>query len=364
MKKLWKYTSIVYPILAAFVMFWFGALYGKSLVASQELSIIEMLGHVVVYAGAILGGILVHEAGHLVGGLLSGYTFSSFRIGKWMWYKEGEKIKFALFTIPGTLGQCLMIPAKRKDDYPYFWYLAGGGMANLLFGLTSALLTVVVMQEMHIFLWINAGVNLGLGLLNLLPYKGFVSNDGYQLVSLFHNRKARKAFALQLMVADAQIHGRRLIELEESAFVYATEKDYENEIIAVSQFYLIGRELDRKNYEKAYQMMKQLLAKEHLEMSELLKQIIRLEILYLDLVHHRLTDVSHQYSKKLKKLTKSLASSHLAACRFLYAYEKIVHQKDTEAEAYVQQFEKIAIHYPYKGDLALERELLALAQKD
>ena len=38
--------------------------------------------------------ILFHEGGHLVFGLLSGYRFSSFRIGSLMWIEQDGKMKF------------------------------------------------------------------------------------------------------------------------------------------------------------------------------------------------------------------------------------------------------------------------------
>ena len=42
--------------------------------------------------GAMLIQIIIHEAGHLVFGLATGYKFSSFRIYSWMWVKEDGKL--------------------------------------------------------------------------------------------------------------------------------------------------------------------------------------------------------------------------------------------------------------------------------
>ena len=36
--------------------------------------------------------IIVHEAGHLIAGKVSGYEFVSFRIANFMWIKKGEKL--------------------------------------------------------------------------------------------------------------------------------------------------------------------------------------------------------------------------------------------------------------------------------
>ena len=52
------------------------------------------------FAGLLLGmyaalffHLIVHEAGHLVFGLLTGYEFCSFRIASFMWLKENGKLK-------------------------------------------------------------------------------------------------------------------------------------------------------------------------------------------------------------------------------------------------------------------------------
>ena len=54
--------------------------------------------------------IIIHEAGHLLFGLFTGYSFSSFRIFSWMWVKEEEGIRFRHLSIAGTGGQCLLAP--------------------------------------------------------------------------------------------------------------------------------------------------------------------------------------------------------------------------------------------------------------
>ena len=52
--------------------------------------------------------IVLHETGHLIFGLMSGYQFSSFRIGTHMLMKENGKLVHRKIKIAGTGGQCLM----------------------------------------------------------------------------------------------------------------------------------------------------------------------------------------------------------------------------------------------------------------
>ena len=45
---------------------------------------------------SIFAHLVIHEAGHLVFGLKTGYQFSSFRVGSFMWLKENEKLVYKL----------------------------------------------------------------------------------------------------------------------------------------------------------------------------------------------------------------------------------------------------------------------------
>jgi hypothetical protein len=58
--------------------------------------------------------IIIHEAGHLIFGLFTGYKFLSFRIFLHIFYKKEGRIFRRKFSIKGTAGQCLMYPPQRR----------------------------------------------------------------------------------------------------------------------------------------------------------------------------------------------------------------------------------------------------------
>lgn len=77
--------------------------------------------------------VVIHEAGHLICGLLSGYTFSSFRIGSFMLLKENGRLVTKRLKIPGTGGQCLMAPPEMVNGkFPVVLYNLGGSLFNLI----------------------------------------------------------------------------------------------------------------------------------------------------------------------------------------------------------------------------------------
>ena len=79
--------------------------------------------------------IIIHEGGHLVCGLLSGYKFVSFRVGSLMLMKSNGKYMIKKFHIPGTGGQCLMSPPDMKDGkIPLVLYNLGGSFINIILG--------------------------------------------------------------------------------------------------------------------------------------------------------------------------------------------------------------------------------------
>ena len=56
-----------------------------------------------LYAAMLLQ-VIIHEAGHLVFGLLTGYRFLSFRVFSLMLVREEEKLRFRRYSLAGTGG--------------------------------------------------------------------------------------------------------------------------------------------------------------------------------------------------------------------------------------------------------------------
>ena len=64
--------------------------------------------------------IILHEGGHLVCGLLTGYRFVSFRIFNQTLIRQDGRMRIKRFNIAGTGGQCLLVPPERPlEEIPY-----------------------------------------------------------------------------------------------------------------------------------------------------------------------------------------------------------------------------------------------------
>ena len=134
--------------------------------------------------------IIIHEAGHLVFGLLSGYKYLLFRVGSLTLIKRNNKFEFKKMSIKGTAGQCVLMPpeSKEPEKVPFFLYHAGGGIFNIL----TALITFPIAFSINgiiirTFLWVLGAISLVIGFTNLIPMIIQVPNDGYNIMGISKN---------------------------------------------------------------------------------------------------------------------------------------------------------------------------------
>ena len=102
------------------------------------------MGALVILILAVFLQIIIHEAGHLVCGLATGFRVVSFRVANIILVHHDSGWQFGRFSIAGTGGQCLMEPAidDMQDAHrmPYAWYLAGGVIANMVVTVISIII--------------------------------------------------------------------------------------------------------------------------------------------------------------------------------------------------------------------------------
>lgn len=148
--------------------------------------------------------IIVHEAGHLFFGLLSGYKFISFRVFDFKIMKdENGKFKIRYERLAGTGGQCLMrAPEYIEGKFKYKLYLLGGVMFNLFFSIIFWL----VLPSYYTLLFALIGFTLAF--LNLIPM-GF--NDGMTFYHASKDETTRFILFLQLEYVYYQSIGKNLL---------------------------------------------------------------------------------------------------------------------------------------------------------
>ncbi len=171
-KKLKKtLTGFVLPALAGMALGFAAAYLGFEVFGGFKDALLLLAALVVSF----FVHMVLHEGGHLVCGLLSGYKFVSFRAGNMIWVKQGDRIVLKRFSIPGTGGQCLLDPPEPDESgrYPSVLYNLGGGLSNLLWSLLAlaalGLFAEGVMARSVLVAFALAGIYLGIT--NLVPLK-------------------------------------------------------------------------------------------------------------------------------------------------------------------------------------------------
>ena len=187
--------------VGAVVGYFVGKIAGDSLSGVDKPNIILFFITGVI---AFILHIIVHEAGHLVFGLLSGYKFVSFRVFDFKIIKdENGKLSFRYEKIAGTGGQCLMrAPEYVEGKFKYKLYLLGGVIFNVLFSIVFWL----ILPSYYTLLFALIGFTLAF--LNLIPM-GF--NDGMTFYHASKDETTRFVLYLQLEYVYYQSIGKNLL---------------------------------------------------------------------------------------------------------------------------------------------------------
>ncbi len=327
-------------------------------------------GTVLILLGiAVFFQTIIHEGGHLVFGLISGYQFTSFRIGSLQLSRRGGKLRFSRFSVAGTGGQCLMTPPEAENgEIPVTMYNLGGSLMNLLFSLVCLLIWLVLDHTTFsaIFLILFAAFGIMFALMNGIPMRlGTVDNDGYNAFALRKDSNARDAFALQLRVNARIAKGQRIRELPESWFEQPADADMKNAMIAAKGLLLCNRMVDEHRYAQAGE-----LAAHYLEIPTGFAGIHRNMLICERLCCLLLTEDTPEkarvlYTKELVAFFKAMKNSP-SVIRTQYIYALLAENDTKKVEKFRKQFEKIEKTYPYPNDMLADREMMdaALARKE
>ena len=310
--------------------------------------------------------IVLHEAGHLIFGLMSGYQFSSFRIGSHMLMKENGKLVHRKIKIAGTGGQCLMVPPEMVDGkFPVVLYNLGGSIVNLL--VTALMIPVFVAIDknsifaLFFFLLIAIGAITGLG--NGIPMRTkTVDNDGYNAISLGKSKEAMRAFWIQMKTNEQLTKGIRTKDMPEEWFEVPTDEAMRNPMVATIGVYAASRLMDQHRFEEAGSLIDHLLEIET-GMVALHRNLLICDQIYLELIGENRSDrVEMLYTKELKKFMKAM-KTFPSVIRLEYAYNLIAAQDPKAAAKSMEAFERVAATYPYPNDINTERELIKIADE-
>ena len=189
-----------------------------------ELIVPIAVAGMIMYVAVVLH-IILHETGHMLGGLATGYRFFSIRFFKYTIVKTDSGLRLRRYSLAGTGGQCVMCIDPRKnttDNVPYFWYNAGGVLMNIVLATASIAVLHFDATGMYgeMFFLAMSFCGVVFALLNGIPLNvGMgVNNDGRNILELHRNPRNRTIFMRSFQVVGEMGRGTRPKDMPDEWF--------------------------------------------------------------------------------------------------------------------------------------------------
>lgn len=362
-----KVLSTVLPLIAGAVIGFLGGIlfiaYAETLpeIDRQPYYILLEIGGIILVWYL---NVIIHETGHLIGGLLSGYRFSSFRFGSIMWIKDNGKLRLRRMSLAGTGGQCLMKPPELKDGMmPVALYNLGGIAANLLsavvfFTIHIITLSIPVIRTVYVFGFIIGIFTAGL---NGIPMKlNGIANDGYNVLIFKREPDSVQSFWYQMKINEAISNGVRAKDMPSEWFTVPSDDKLKNHIHATIAVFACNRLMDEHRFTEADELMARLLCMDT-GILDLYRHGMICDRIYCELIGAKRKDILDRlYTKEIKNFMKTMKNNP-SVLRTEYAYAMIAENNPEKAYKISLEFDKYTAKYPYRGEAEAEYELMRVA---
>ena len=308
--------------------------------------------------------IVLHEAGHLVAGLMSGYGFGSFRIGGIMIHKENGRLKISKHAVAGTGGQCIMkMPPMTDGRYPVIFYNLGGVLMNLVTVPICVLLAVVSknLSVLYVFFVMMALTGLITALTNGIPLKmGMLNNDGSNVKELYNNPEAMRSLWCQFKVVEELGEGRKLSDMPDEWFFMPSAEGMNNSIAASAAVFLENRLMADGKFKEAAELCDKLLAMDS-ALIGLHKNLLLTDRITVGLLlSENASQMAALYESTEYQLFAKQMKTNISVIRASYAYARLVKSDDKLSAEALANFNKCAPTHPYSVEVESERALIKM----
>ena len=276
--------------------------------------------------------VLLHESGHLVCGLATGYRFVSFRIFNLTFIRKDGKLCIKRFSLAGTGGQCLLTPPERPlEDIPTTLY-------NL------SLIGILL-----------AGMN-------GIPMKmGGIGNDADNMRLLLKDSKSKQALVTQLRINALVQEGMRPKDMPAEWFSQTEDINYKDALQVTIALMSASRLLDCEEWEAAYNAFEKIMSHRHEVIGLLIKENA-CELLFTALVTKRTARAEELYTDELDTYIRQYKDVTSSKQRLLCALA-LYRDKDTAKakeiyEATCQRKNKYLMQGEVSSDIALMKSIL------
>lgn len=316
----------------------------------------------ICYILAMFYTTIIHELGHLVFGLLTGYRFCSYRVFNFIFYKQNGRIRFGLYKLPCPAGQCLMQPPAIKDGkYPYLLYHLGG----LIFNMIQLILVLVVRYHTeyytyaHEFSFFFGSYVLYAILTNAIPFLAEIRNDGRNIMEARRNNAEREAMWYLLETHRLQQDGVSLKDMPDEWFPAPDDWDLSFHGGQVRALLACDRHLARHEFETYKNLLFKVLDHEHEISSPTQVHSIYTELLFSAILTGEEPRIIQLLRRSVPQEYRASMRQSTTMCRVTYAEALLVDQDQKAAEAARTAFEKALKDSISLDEIRLEQELMA-----
>ena len=328
-------TGAVCGIFIIFTMNFFGTLVKGP--AAFLLMFAEAM--IIMYIASFVQTI-IHESGHLIFGLITGYN------------------------VVGTAGQCLMMPPQWNEKIPYRLYNLGGCIMNAATALFALAAYFAAGAEGFFALCMAmlAVMGLSMALTNGIPMRvGGISNDGMNAALLGKKENTLRAFWLQLYVNGLIAKGERYRNMPREWFRLPEGEELSDPICCAMGVMLYNFCFDMHEFDEAEQTINYMLNAPGLldvEKNELLCELLFLRVLR----GAPKEEIDSLLTPKLDKYIKATAN-YVSRRRLAYAYQLLYLKNYSTAQKCLEVFERTAATYPYSAETENEREIIEIVKQ-
>ncbi len=300
----------------------------------------------------------LHEAGHLLFGILTGYRFISFRIMKTTWIINDNKLSRYRNSFCRTDGQCIMSPPEAADEnHPFILYILGGVIIDM--SMSIILCHAAISIEKYsggaaLMVFLLSVCEILNALVNGIPMRLMgVDADGKTALLLRKNKQERICWFTNAKIFYEVIKEKTYGDFPEKLFELTDGADLSNDNAAHLKITQVYYYMDNDRWDRALECLESMEGSCNKEEQ---KYIIP-EKLFIHIKRRSdLSVIEDLYRIIKKEKIFHIRNIHIARTRLAY---EIYKKKDTE---YIQRVitytEDLIKSHPYKGEAVFCHRLI------
>jgi len=294
--------------------------------------------------------VVLHELGHLLFGLLTGYRMLSFRIFSYAIIKQSGKWTTRKYKCPGSAGQCILLPPD-KIKQPFVLNVLGGVIFNAFTAAVAvffALSSIPISFLARIIILIFAFYGFGFSLINGIPLNNLnVINDGAVLRDLRKDSLVVKCYYAQIKLAGYLMKGITYKDIPSEMLFLPAKANLTNSLIGYQKIIESYYYMDCGEWDKARNALYAFSSS--MKYCSMIKETVLLETMFLNVMTEQKPIKKVELSNKLKNLLK--ARTHdFNVYRLWLAYEVSQNFEKINKERIHKELDRMQKDYLYKGE--------------